>query len=248
MASTATVEYGHSLGETVTAALDAGLRLEALREHTEADFDPRGGMLEPEADGRFRLRVSGELLPVLFTLVATEALMRIAALETLRKATQPNLLVLRLRTDDGLVGLGESFFGARAVEAYLHETAAPVLLGADDPAPERMARLLPGHVGFQGSGAETRGNGAIDLALWDLLGQQAGTARQRAARRPRAARAARLQHVRRRVATCRTSRARPCRTGACPPAGRPGATRTSTRSSIAPTCSPASCTTRASGR
>ena len=37
-----------------------------------------------------------------------------------------------------------------------------------------MARLLPGHVGFQGSGAETRGNGAIDLALWDLLGQRTG--------------------------------------------------------------------------
>jgi L-alanine-DL-glutamate epimerase-like enolase superfamily enzyme len=100
--------------------------------------------------------------------------MRVTALETLRKATQPNLLLLRLRTEDGLVGLGESFFGARAVEAYLHETAAPVLLGADDASPERMARLLPGHVGFAGSGVETRGNGAIDLALWDLLGQQTG--------------------------------------------------------------------------
>jgi SAM-dependent methyltransferase len=72
VASTATVQYGHSLGETVTAALDAGLRIAALREHTEADFDPRGGMLEAEADGRYRLRVSGELLPVLFTLVATK--------------------------------------------------------------------------------------------------------------------------------------------------------------------------------
>ena len=45
--------------------------------------------------------------------------MRVIALETLRKASQPNLLVLRLRTDDGLVGLGESFFGARAVELVL---------------------------------------------------------------------------------------------------------------------------------
>jgi 2-polyprenyl-3-methyl-5-hydroxy-6-metoxy-1,4-benzoquinol methylase len=72
VASTATVQYGHSLGETVTAALAAGLRIEALREHTETDFDPRGTLLEAEADGRFRLRVSGELLPVLFTLIAVK--------------------------------------------------------------------------------------------------------------------------------------------------------------------------------
>src|SRR4051812_19961747 len=29
-------------------------------------------------------------------------------------------------------------------------------------------------MGFQGAGAELRGNGAIDLAVWDLLGKAAG--------------------------------------------------------------------------
>ena len=101
-------------------------------------------------------------------------LVKIVAVETLRPAVQPNLLFLQLHTDQGVVGLGESFFGARAVEAYLHETAAAVVLAATDPAPERLARLLSPYLGYQGAGVETRGNAAVDLALWDLLGKTAG--------------------------------------------------------------------------
>jgi SAM-dependent methyltransferase len=67
--ATASVEYGHSLGEVVTAAVRAGLRIDALHEHLDAARDGRN-MLAPDADGRYRLRVSGELLPILFTLLA----------------------------------------------------------------------------------------------------------------------------------------------------------------------------------
>jgi len=100
--------------------------------------------------------------------------LKIIALETLRPSIQPNVLFVQLHSDSGLIGLGEAFFGSRAVEAYLHESAAEVLLGAEGPSPERVALLLAPYAGFQGSGVETRGNGAIDLALWDLLGQVAG--------------------------------------------------------------------------
>jgi galactonate dehydratase len=103
-----------------------------------------------------------------------EALVRIVALETLRPAVQPNLLLVQLHAEDGTTGLGEAFFGAAEVEAYLHETAAPVLLDAANPTPEGAARLLAPYVGYQGGGVETRGNGAVDLALWDLLGRRAG--------------------------------------------------------------------------
>jgi SAM-dependent methyltransferase len=72
IAATASVQYGHSLGEVVNAALAAGLKVEHLEEHVEADFDPRGDLLTREQDGRFRLRVDGELLPVLFTLIAAK--------------------------------------------------------------------------------------------------------------------------------------------------------------------------------
>ena len=65
------VSYAHSLGEVVSAATRAGLRIEALHEHLEADFDPRGDVMVREADGWFRLRVAGQPLPVLFTLLAS---------------------------------------------------------------------------------------------------------------------------------------------------------------------------------
>lgn len=100
--------------------------------------------------------------------------MRIVAVETVRPAVQPNVLFVRLHSDDGLIGLGESFFGARAVEAYVHESVAGVLLDAEDVSPERAATLLRPYVGYQGAGVEVRGNAAVDLALWDLLGQRAG--------------------------------------------------------------------------
>jgi L-alanine-DL-glutamate epimerase-like enolase superfamily enzyme len=99
---------------------------------------------------------------------------RITCLETLRPAIQPNVVLVRLHTDDGLAGIGEAFFSAAVVEAYLHETVAPALVGLDDPAPEPVARILAPYAGYQGAGVEMRGNGAIDLALWDLLGKRAG--------------------------------------------------------------------------
>jgi galactonate dehydratase len=100
--------------------------------------------------------------------------MRIVELETLRPAFQPNVTLLRLRSDDGDDALGEAFFAASAVEAYLHDHVAPLLLGLDHPTPERVSALLAPYVGYQGGGVETRAIGAVDLALWDLLGQRSG--------------------------------------------------------------------------
>jgi SAM-dependent methyltransferase len=68
--ATRTIERAWSLGEVVTAALAAGLRIDALREHLETDYDPRGGFLPRDEDGWYRLRIDGVELPVLFTLVA----------------------------------------------------------------------------------------------------------------------------------------------------------------------------------
>lgn len=65
------VNYAHSLGEIVTAAARAGLRVDVLHEHLDAAFDPRGDVLRPEDDGRFRFRLNGQPLPVLYTLIAT---------------------------------------------------------------------------------------------------------------------------------------------------------------------------------
>ena len=70
--------------------------------------------------------------------------MKITALETIRNAEFPNLLWLHVHTDEGLSGLGETFFGAQAVEAYLHESVAPQLLGQDPSRIDHIARKLYG--------------------------------------------------------------------------------------------------------
>jgi len=104
--------------------------------------------------------------------IETRKIMKITALETIRNAEFPNLLWLHVHTDEGLSGLGETFFGAQAVEAYLHESVAPQLLGQDSSRIDHIARKLYGYLGFRGSGVETRGNSAIDIALWDLWGKR----------------------------------------------------------------------------
>lgn len=81
---------------------------------------------------------------------------------------------LRVHTDARLVGLGETFFGANTVAAYIHETVAPYLLGRDPLEIDRHARELYGYLGFNSTGAEARGNSALDLALWDLFGKATG--------------------------------------------------------------------------
>jgi galactonate dehydratase len=99
--------------------------------------------------------------------------MKITRVETIRLGEFPNILWVRLHTDEGLVGLGETFMGAAAVETYLHEWAGPRLIGKDPLAIEARNRELMGYLGWRGSGVETRGNSAVDIALWDLFGKAA---------------------------------------------------------------------------
>ena len=97
--------------------------------------------------------------------------MKITAIETIRLEEFANLLWVRVHTDEGLTGLGETFFMARTVEAYMHEVVAPRMLGRDPLAIDRIAKDLTGYVGFRSTGAEMRGNSAFDIALWDLFGK-----------------------------------------------------------------------------
>ena len=100
--------------------------------------------------------------------------MKVNALETIQLGEFPNLVWVRIHTDEGLVGLGETFFGANTVAAYMHEIVAPYLLGKDPLQIDRHSRQLYGYVGFNSTGAEARGNSALDLALWDLFGKVTG--------------------------------------------------------------------------
>ncbi|HEY1368955.1 MAG TPA: mandelate racemase/muconate lactonizing enzyme family protein [Gaiellaceae bacterium] len=100
--------------------------------------------------------------------------MRITRIDTVRTDEFPSLLHVLVHTDEGLTGLGETFFFADAVEAHVHDAVADYLLGRDPAQIERHATALRGYVGATGSGAETRAASAIDVALWDLRGKALG--------------------------------------------------------------------------
>ncbi|MBM3522952.1 MAG: mandelate racemase/muconate lactonizing enzyme family protein [Alphaproteobacteria bacterium] len=104
--------------------------------------------------------------------------MRITAIDTIQVATWPHLIWVRVHTDAGLVGLGETCFHADAVAGYVHAVAAPYLLGKDptriDLHSRTLLKSLMALVAYQGSGAEVRAVSALDIALWDILGQVAG--------------------------------------------------------------------------
>ncbi|MEO1248985.1 MAG: mandelate racemase/muconate lactonizing enzyme family protein [Pseudomonadota bacterium] len=100
--------------------------------------------------------------------------MKITGLESIRIDERPNLIWVQVHTDEGLVGLGETFFGAQAVEAYLHETVAPKVIGRDPLQIDLLAADLVPYVGHRSTGVESRGNSAFDIALWDLFGKVTG--------------------------------------------------------------------------
>ena len=100
--------------------------------------------------------------------------MKITTVETIQHDSFPNLVHVRIGTDDGLIGTGETFYGTDAVAAQVHAVAAPALLGHDPLRSTAHSLTLRGYVGYTGSGAETRARSAIDLALWDIRGQAAG--------------------------------------------------------------------------
>ncbi len=69
MAVQEVVQYPHSVGEIVTAAAAAGLIVDRLGEHTEAEFDGRR-ILPQGPDGLYRLPFSDTYLPILYSLRA----------------------------------------------------------------------------------------------------------------------------------------------------------------------------------
>lgn len=94
--------------------------------------------------------------------------MKVDRVETIRIDEFPNLLWVRVHTDQGIDGLGETFFMAKTVETYVHEVLAPKIIGSDPLEIDRIARDVVGYLGFRSTGVEMRGNSALDIALWDL--------------------------------------------------------------------------------
>ena len=98
--------------------------------------------------------------------------MKITALKTIKLEQYPNILWLQILTDEGAIGLGETFYGTEPIISYLHETCAPYLIGKNPLDIEKHNHyLLNSYLGFNSVGVETRAASAVDICLWDLFGK-----------------------------------------------------------------------------
>ncbi len=98
--------------------------------------------------------------------------MKITAVETLILEEFNNVTWVRVHTDEGITGIGETYYGSGAVSAHIHDTLAARLLGKNPLNIEALNREMVNLPLAQAStGAEYRAASAIDIALWDLYGK-----------------------------------------------------------------------------
>ncbi|MBI2194050.1 MAG: mandelate racemase/muconate lactonizing enzyme family protein [Planctomycetes bacterium] len=82
---------------------------------------------------------------------------------------------VRVHSDEGQVGLGESYPLGEAERGVIRGALARVLLGQDPRDVERLWQDLFLSISYFGwAGAEMRAISALDIALWDLLGKTTG--------------------------------------------------------------------------
>jgi galactonate dehydratase len=87
---------------------------------------------------------------------------------------EPNWMWVRLTTDKGIVGLGESYPGYEAHRGALKELAR-LVLGKDPTKIERLWQDIFYQISYQPwGGADARMLTAINIAQWDILGKASG--------------------------------------------------------------------------
>ena len=98
--------------------------------------------------------------------------MKITAIETLQWRAYPRLMTVRVHTDSGIIGLGETVDKLPGAKAALHGTIAPLVLGQDPLDIEGLWRFVMDNIMYHGfAGAETRALSAVEIALWDIMGK-----------------------------------------------------------------------------
>ena len=107
--------------------------------------------------------------------------MRVARIDTTYWKTRndapwwPHWVWVRVETDTGHFGIGETYPRNVAEAALIHSAVAPVLLGRDPRDIDRLWADFYRTFDYQiTGGTEMRVLSAIDLALWDLLGRSLG--------------------------------------------------------------------------
>ena len=86
------------------------------------------------------------------------------------------ILVVEVETSDGIVGLGEGFcrISSRIHAAFVDQLLAPRIVGRDARDRRALWKLMRATISGQPGGQIVEAIAAIDIALWDIAGQDAG--------------------------------------------------------------------------
>ena len=87
-----------------------------------------------------------------------------------------NYVTLVVETEDGLTGVGDATLNGRelAVASYLRDHVCPLLVGRDARRIEDTWQYLYRGAYWRRGPVTMTAIAAVDVALWDLLGQAAG--------------------------------------------------------------------------
>ena len=100
--------------------------------------------------------------------------MKITTVESFVHSDFPNIIYVKIGTDAGVYGIGESYYFGRTVATFVEEFVAPTLIGLDPANIESISRKLTTYIGALSSGVEMRAKSAVDIALWDIKGKVEG--------------------------------------------------------------------------
>ena len=103
--------------------------------------------------------------------------MKITKIDTIQVESFPYLIFVQVHTDEGLIGVSDTYYATDAISGYIHQWAAPLLLGKDPLQIERHWHTLYARNSARWGGTggvEVRALSALDCALWDILGQALG--------------------------------------------------------------------------
>lgn len=102
--------------------------------------------------------------------------MRISSCEALVTSPGRNFTIVKITTNSGLVGWGDATLNGRelAVASALTEHLFPVLIGEDPLRIEHLWQALFVGAYWRGGPVLNSALAGIDMALWDILGKEAG--------------------------------------------------------------------------
>lgn len=100
--------------------------------------------------------------------------MRITKIETVIAPEHPHMMWVRVHTDAGITGLGETTPRTTSARRIIHDVLAGMLIGKNPLDIEGLWHDMFQALSYHGyAGSEMRAVSGIDIALWDIMGKAA---------------------------------------------------------------------------